>query len=83
MGKKHHKNHAKNCLRSHLKSYLKSHDKFYTVAFQIRSLIRVLLAQRSHYSRWLSHQRSHSDEVVGGRSNCIYPIYLHHTRHQL
>ena len=55
MGKNYHKNHAKNYLKSHLKSCLKSHDEFYAVAFQMRSLIRVLLAQRSRYSRWLSH----------------------------
>jgi hypothetical protein len=83
MGKKHYKNHAKYYLKSYLKSYLKTYDEFYAVAFQIRSLMRVLLAQRSRYSRWLSHQRSYSDEVVGGRSSCIYPIYLHHTRYQL
>jgi hypothetical protein len=43
IGKKHHKSHAKNYLKGHLKNYLKSHDEFYAVAFQIRSLIRVLL----------------------------------------
>jgi hypothetical protein len=43
MGKKRYKNYAKNHLKSHLKSYLKSYE-FYAVAFQIRSLIRVLSA---------------------------------------